>query len=120
MHQFRYKCLFIKVEETEKEKEEEATTKSTESSEPTDAGKSFAIDNSLMSKLTKSKEETSDPVARDTQSVSLSIETLKGLLKKKDNGVSLAKLLNKQPEESTVATQDEDPGMMIFDGVLLR
>ena len=64
-----------------------------------------------MSQLTKSKEKTADPVARDTSSVMLNLDTLKGLLKKSNDGVSLAKLLNKPTEGAAVNTQDEDPGI---------
>ena len=73
--------------------------------------KSYAIDSNLLSQLTKSKEETEDPVSRTTQSVTLNIDTLKGLLGKSNGGVSLAKLLNKQPDDAVVNTQEEDPGL---------
>lgn len=81
-----------------------------EKEEQGDAEKSYAINGNLLSQLTKSKEETADPVARTTQSVTLNIDTLKGLLGKSNNGVSLAKLLNKQPEDAVVSSQEEDPG----------
>ena len=64
----------------------------------------------MLSQLTRSKEETADPIARTTQSITLNIDTLKGLLGKSNGGVSLAKLLNKQPGDAVVNTQEEDPG----------
>ena len=100
----------------EPEKTEEATARSEdqqqEQQQQGETEKSYAIDGSLLSQLTKSKEQTQDPVARNTQSVTLNVDTLKGLLKKSNDGVSLAKLLNKQPDDAVVNTQEEDPGQL--------
>jgi len=99
-----------KQSQIEEQAEPEKSESSFEKSDGEEAEKSYAISNSLLPQLTKSKEETADPVSRTTQSVTLNIDTLKGLLGKSNGGVSLAKLLNKQPDEAAINTQEEDPG----------
>eukprot|EP00795_Rhopilema_esculentum_P011902 gene11902-2464_t len=106
------KMVSFKGKQAEVENEQAGESEKTEDAAQRsgDTEKSYAIDSSLLSQLTKSKEKTADPVARDTQSVMLNLDTLKGLLKKSNDGVSLAKLLNKPTEGAAANTQDEDPG----------
>ena len=73
--------------------------------------------------LTKQRSETADAVQRDNlengqNTVTLTVDVLKQLLKKTDSKVSLAQLLNKPSEGSSDqrsnTQEDEDPGIVLF------
>ncbi|XP_057307209.1 uncharacterized protein LOC130645285 [Hydractinia symbiolongicarpus] len=97
---------------------EESKPETSDTATPESQQKFIVSDDGSLTPLTKSKEEIGEAVTRDTtggsegqKTVALSLDVLKDLLKKSDNKVSLAALLNKSPEtKSDTPKEDEDPG----------